>query len=161
MTADCPSCDPFRLPDPVAFLEVLDRRRLLVSGPDLVVVTRTGTGAVLGSAELTCDLTEDWMGELVGQSARRAGAGARVAGPREPDKVAHLVRRRRGRTVPRPRDFDGWTCWLNASNHMDACCGQWFLVTEHGWRSLLTRHGPAGSTPALRPAPAADLRVCS
>jgi hypothetical protein len=150
MRRSCSTCDPSLLPDVQSFFEELDRRRLLVIGPDLVVATRNDSGEILGSAELPVDLEGDFMGDEIAKAARSAGAGEwqpRV-GPR--DKTIHLVRRRHGRTVPRPRDLDGWTNWLNASNSLDSYVGEWFLITEHGWRSLLSHSGPAGSSPRLR-----------
>jgi hypothetical protein len=154
MRHDCTSCDPGVLACPTAFFEELDRQRMLVPGPDLVVVTRIDTGEILGAADLPGDLEADFMGEAIAEAARSAGAEPRDLGSRRRVKAAHLVRRRLGRTVPRPHDMDGWTSWLNSSNLTDAYLGEWYLVTEHGWRSLLTHSllthsGPAGTSARL------------
>lgn len=148
MPRDCASCNPSRLLHPRRVLEDLERRRLLRPGPDLVVVVRNTTGEVLGVAELP-DLADDVMGEAIAAAARRAGAGEWSPHPGARNRTAHLIRRRLGRTVPARREHRGWTSWLNASNYMGAYVGEWLLVTDHGWRSLLSSTGPAGTTPHL------------
>lgn len=150
MRPDCTYCDPSLLASPAAFFEELDRRRLLVPGPDLVVVTMIESGKVLGSAELPADLEADFLGKAIGEATIRAGAGPREGLPGERSKAAHLVRRRLGRTVPRSREMEGWTSWLNSSNGTDVYLGAWYLVTQHGWRSLLSSHAPAGTGSRLR-----------
>ena len=150
MRRDCTTCDPGLLASPTAFFEELDRRRLLVPGPDLVVVTLSESGEVLGAAELQPDLESDYMGEGIAEAAQSAGAGQRDLAPGPRAKAQHLVRRRLGRTVPRPHDMEGWTSWMNSNSWTDAYLGEWYLVTQHGWRSLLTHSGPAGATPRLR-----------
>lgn len=161
MPRDCAQCDPSGLHHPLLLLEDLDRQRLLRPGPDLVVVVRNTTGEVLGVAELP-DLESDWMGDGIADAARQAGAGEWSPDARSRDRTAHLVRRRLGRTVPGRREHRGWSSWLNASNSMGAYVGEWLLVTDHGWRSLLTSSGPAGTTPTLSGgARAARLRAVS
>ena len=158
MIGDCKTCDPTRLLRPRELFEDLDRRRLLVPGPDLVVVvTNDESEELLGVSPLAEDWTEpeSSFGDDVAEAIQRAGGGERRQGPC--DKTGFLVRRRLGRTVPLPRDMDGWIAWLNGHQATDAYAGDWLLITDHGWRSLLSHAGPAGEEPHLRARP--SLRV--
>jgi hypothetical protein len=135
---------------PQRFLTSLQQRGLLVPGPDVVaVVTNDEDECILG----VCELDPSWrdtrssFGELVEAAILRAGGRQRGPGPC--DKTVYLVRRRLGRTVPLTHDMDGWTAWLNGHQGTDVYAGEWFLVTDHGWRSLFTHSGPAGLTPRL------------
>jgi hypothetical protein len=148
MADDCAQCHPSGLHHPRVLMDELARRHLLRPGPDLVVVVRNTTGEVLGVAELP-DLESDGWGDGIAAAARRAGAGEWSADRRARDRTAHLVRRRLGRTVPARREFRGWSSWLNAGGEIDAYVGDWLLVTDHGWRNLLSTTGPAGTTPTL------------
>lgn len=150
MRQHCAHCDPSYLEDPAAVFEQLRQRQLLIPGPDLLVVVNNGTANIVGAAELLADLEEDFGGTEVAAAAERAGAGPRDAAPGPRHKTVYLIRRRTGRTTPLPRDMRGWTSWLNASNWLDCYVGDWFLITDNGWRALLSEHGPAGLHPRLR-----------
>jgi hypothetical protein len=158
MTRDCKTCEPSTLCQPRRLFEELQRRRLLVPGPDLaVVITNELDERVLGISELPAVWADEMSGsgDEVRAAILSAGGLERRAGPC--DKTVVLVRRRLGRTVPLPHDFDGWIAWLNGHQGTDVYAGEWFLVTDHGWRSLMTHAGPAGAEPKLSDGPA--LRV--
>jgi hypothetical protein len=148
MTRECKTCDPSTLLQPARLFEELQRRRILVPGPDLaVVLTNDEDERVLGIATLPDDWTEESFGEPVTEAILSAGGRKRAPGPC--DKTVVLLRRRYGRTVPLTREMDGWLAWLNGHQSTDVYAGEWFLVTDHGWRSLISHTGPAGLHPRL------------
>ena len=160
MNHGCKTCDPTSLIHPKAFFAELARRGLLKPGPDLaVVVSNDPDERVLGVATLPQQWADERssFGEEVEGAILRAGGKARGAGPC--DKTVFLVRRRLGRTVPLTRDMDGWIAWLNGHQGTDVYAGQWFLVTDHGWRSLLSHAGPAGEVPKLSARSSSSLRA--
>jgi hypothetical protein len=155
MREECKSCNPTFLEDPEALFREIDRRGLLIAGPDLVVVVRNEGEVLLGASEVHEAFTEDSFNDDLTRALEDAGAEPWTR--RAPTKTAYLIRRRLGRAVPLPSDVLGLNAWLNAKASLDVYSGEWFLVTDHGWRRLWGHEGPAGAEPRLRAVP--RLRV--
>lgn len=139
----CSTCAPWLLPDPAQLLRDLDSRGLLRLGSTLLVVTAVQTAELVHAAALEHELT----GTSFDDDLEAAITASLPADAARRDHVIHLVLCRDRRTVPHPGDMAPWTGWLNASSMTGTCCGEWFLVTRHGWRSLITSTGPCGLEP--------------
>jgi hypothetical protein len=149
MRCQCKTCDPSYVSDPVGLLKRVDAAVRLRPGTDWVGVIANDDERLLGVRQLQPQLSEETDMFDLERLLRECLPG-------DPDpfglrpQSAFFVRCRQGRVVPLPHDHDGWCPWMNAMSMTRLSCADWYLVTDHGWRSLISSQTRSGDQVRLR-----------
>ena len=145
----CKSCNPWQVNDPVGLLTRIGREVKLLPGTDWVGVVENDGERLLGVRQLVPLLNENTNMDQLEVLLRECLPGDPDPAGLRPQS-AFFVRCRLGRVVPLGTDHDGWMPFMNSMSMTRLACADWYLVTDHGWRSLISPNGPMGDQIRLR-----------
>lgn len=147
---ECKTCHPSRVIDPVGLLKRISDTVRLRPDTDWIGVIANEDERLLGVRQLVPRLDESTdMFELEKLLRACMPADTDPVGIRP--QSAFFLRCRLGRVVPLPHDHDGWIPWLNALSVTRLYGADWYLVTDHGWRTLTRSEMRSGDEVRLRP----------
>lgn len=147
---DCKTCHPSHVSDPIGLLKRISAAVRLQPGTDWVGVIANDDERLLGVRQLVPRLDERTDMFDLERLLREC-----IPGDPDPFGIrpqsAFFLRCRLGRVVPLGHDHDGWNPWMNALSVTRLYSADWYLITDHGWRTLISSDTRSGDQVRLRP----------